>query len=157
MRISPGETIRVAISSVWIHRFRSLLTILGIVMISLNQVLGSALSAYGEIKNKQELLAQARYAMERMVVMAPDKVLTPDLMPPEVRRGEDPSLPPVFDQDGLLPLREAEVAFRKQHFGRALTMTGGNQTKAAELLGIQRGSLNRQMKELGLRRDTSTG
>ncbi len=100
---------------------------------------------------------QMKNAMERMVVMAPDKVLTPDLMPPEVRRGEDPSLPPVFDQDGLLPLREAEVAFRKQHFGRALTMTGGNQTKAAELLGIQRGSLNRQMKELGLRRDTSTG
>ena len=96
---------------------------------------------------------QMKNAMERMAVMAPDKVLTPDLLPPEVRRGEDPSAPPVFDGDGLLPLRDAEMAFRKQHFGRALAMTGGNQTKAAELLGIQRGSLNRQMKELGLRGD----
>jgi len=32
MRISPGETIRVALGAVWSHRFRSLLTILGIVI-----------------------------------------------------------------------------------------------------------------------------
>jgi putative ABC transport system permease protein len=32
MRITPGENIRVAITSVWSHRFRSLLTILGIVI-----------------------------------------------------------------------------------------------------------------------------
>ena len=64
---------------------------------------------------------------------------------------------PVFDQrDGLLPLREAEQAFRKQHLRRALAMTEGNQTKAAEILGIQRSSLNRQMKELGLRDEESS-
>ncbi len=32
MRITPGENIRVALNSVWSHRFRSLLTILGIVI-----------------------------------------------------------------------------------------------------------------------------
>ena len=32
MRITPGENIKVAISSVWSHRFRSLLTVLGIVI-----------------------------------------------------------------------------------------------------------------------------
>ena len=32
MRISPGENIRIALSSVWSHRFRALLTILGIVI-----------------------------------------------------------------------------------------------------------------------------
>ncbi len=55
-------------------------TILGIVMISLNQVLGSAVSAYGDIKNKQELLAQARYAMERMVMFVgeSDAIIEPD-------------------------------------------------------------------------------
>ena len=58
---------------------------------------------------------------------------------------------PVFDGDGLLPLREAEQEFRRQHLRRALASTGGNQTKAAEILGIRRSSLNRQMKELGLR------
>jgi len=42
--------------------------------------------------------------------------------------------PPIFDGDGLLPLRDAELAFRKQHFRRALAMTDGNQTKAAALV-----------------------
>lgn len=100
---------------------------------------------------------QLKNAMERMVVMATDDVLTPDLLPPEVLRGEDPLTKPVFDQGKLLSLREAEQEFRKQHFRRALAMTGGNQTSAAELLGIQRSSLNRQMKELGLREDGAKG
>ncbi|RKZ15643.1 hypothetical protein DRQ53_08475 [bacterium] len=96
---------------------------------------------------------QIKNAIERMAVMAPGDQLTPDLLPPEVLRGEDPMSPPVFDHDGLLPLREAELEFRRQHFRRALAATGGNQTRAAEMLGIQRSSLNRQMKELGLRKE----
>jgi len=44
------------------------ITILGIIMVGLHQVVSTALSAYGHIKNKQELLAQARFAMERMVM-----------------------------------------------------------------------------------------
>ena len=100
---------------------------------------------------------QLKNAMERMVVMAPGNILTPDLLPPEVIRGEGPMAPPIFDGDGLLPLRDAELAFRKQHFRRALAMTDGNQTKAAALLGIQRSSLNRQMKELCLREDEPAG
>ena len=34
---------------------------------------------------------------------------------------------------------------------RALRMCGGNQTKTAEMLGLQRSYLNRLMKDLGLR------
>lgn len=94
---------------------------------------------------------QLMNAMERMVVMAPSKVLTPDLLPPEILRGEDPQAPPIFKGAELLPLREAEQEFRKHHLRRALAMTDGNQTKAADLLGIQRSSLNRQMKDLQLR------
>ena len=100
---------------------------------------------------------QLKNAMERMVVMAAGNTLTPDLLPPEVVRGEDPTAAPVFDQGQLLPLREAEQNFRKQHLRRALAMTSGNQTRAAELLGIQRSSLNRQMRELGLREEEADG
>jgi DNA-binding NtrC family response regulator len=92
-------------------------------------------------------------AMERMVVMAPGNILTPDLLPSEVLSGEDPMDGPVGDSGGLLSLRDAEAEFRKRHLRRALAATGSNQTKAAELLGIQRSFLNRQMKELGLRED----
>ena len=94
---------------------------------------------------------QMKNAVERMVVMAPGNVLTPDLLPPEIMRDEGGTETPVFGGDGILPLREAEVEFRKQHLRRALAAAGGNQTKAAELLGIQRTSLNRQMRDLGLR------
>lgn len=96
---------------------------------------------------------QMKNALERMVVMAPGQVLTPDLLPLEVLRGDDPDSSPVFSSDTLIPLREAEQEFRKQHLRRALAMTEGNQTQAAEMLGIQRSSLNRQMKELGLREE----
>ncbi len=94
---------------------------------------------------------QMKNAIERMVVMAPGVELTPDLLPPEILRGGDPAGPRVFGDGELLSLRDAEEAFRAQHVRRALAMTGGNQTQAAEILGIQRSSLNRQIKKLGLR------
>lgn len=96
---------------------------------------------------------QLKNAVERMVVMAPDDVLTSDLLPQEILRGEDPMADPGVDVEGVLPLREAERAFRIRHLRRALAATQGNQTQAAEMLGIQRSFLNRQMKELGLRDD----
>ena len=82
-----------------------------------------------------------------MVAMAPSSELTPDLLPPEILHGETPAL----SEDALLPIKEAVIEFKKRHIQRALAATGGNQTRAAELLGIQRSFLNRQMKELGLR------
>jgi len=45
------------------------IAILGIIMIGLQQVVGSALSGYDVAKKKQDLLASARYAMERMVMV----------------------------------------------------------------------------------------
>lgn len=44
------------------------ITLLSIIMIGLQQVVGSALDAYAAAKEKQELLATARYAVERMVM-----------------------------------------------------------------------------------------
>jgi len=47
-------------------------------------------------------------------------------------------------------LKEATLAFRKAHIARTLAQTGGNQTKAAEILGIQRTFLCRLIRDLGL-------
>lgn len=54
--------------------------ILGIIMVGLHQALGTAFSAYDNTKSKQELLAQVRYAMERMVmfVQESDSISMPD-------------------------------------------------------------------------------
>ena len=44
------------------------IAILSVIMIGLHQVMGSALSAHHQTTEKNELLAQARYAVERMVM-----------------------------------------------------------------------------------------
>ena len=89
---------------------------------------------------------QLKNCMERLVVLARTETLTPDLLPPEVLA------PPAAagDDTDALPLKEAETRFRKTHIARALARCGGNQTRAAEELGLQRTFLNRLIKELGL-------
>ena len=44
--------------------------IIGIILLGLERSLGTALSAYGSINEKQDLLVQARLAMERLVMFA---------------------------------------------------------------------------------------
>jgi DNA-binding NtrC family response regulator len=96
---------------------------------------------------------QLKNAMERMVVLARDQVLTPDLLPPEVLANQDVRVgAPAEDDLPLdLPYREALVAFKRQLIGRILAECSGNQTRAAERLGLQRSYLNRMIKELDLR------
>jgi DNA-binding NtrC family response regulator len=87
---------------------------------------------------------QLKNAVERMAVLAPADRLTPDLLPPEVLSG--PTAPEV-DEAGL-PYREAVLACKKRLIRAALARTGGNQTRAAEDLGLQRSYLNRLIKDL---------
>ncbi len=97
---------------------------------------------------------QLKNAMERMVVLSTEASLTPDLLPPEILANQD--FRPA-DQGGALqpdrPYREAVADFKRGLIGRALAECGGNQTKAAEKLELQRSYLNRLIKDLGLRGD----
>ena len=96
---------------------------------------------------------QLKNAMERMVVLAVDEVLTPDLLPPEVLGNRDVGAGGSAEQDIALdlPYREAVVEFKRRLIGRVLDECGGNQTKAAEKLSLQRSYLNRMIKDLDLR------
>jgi DNA-binding NtrC family response regulator len=87
---------------------------------------------------------QLRNAVERMAVLAPETSLTPDLLPPEVLSG------PEGDGGDLteLPYREAMDGFKKQVIRSALIRSGGNKTKAAAALGLQRTYLVKVIKEL---------
>jgi two-component system, NtrC family, response regulator AtoC len=99
---------------------------------------------------------QLRNAIERMAVLASGETLTPDLLPPEIaggaaaapigsgaagaRSGEPTGADATY--------REALAHFKRDLIMRALARAGGNQTKAAEALGLQRTYLNRLIKEL---------
>jgi DNA-binding NtrC family response regulator len=79
-------------------------------------------------------------------VLARGAELTTDLLPPEIV-----SVPAPEPQDLLgLPYRDALCGFRRKLIESALARAGGNQTRAAELLGVQRTYLNRLIKELGI-------
>jgi DNA-binding NtrC family response regulator len=85
---------------------------------------------------------QLKNAIERMAVLAPSDTLTPDLLPPEI-------LAPGPQEDlSSLPYKEALSSFKREIVKSALARAGGNQTKAAQLLGLQRTYLNRLIKEL---------
>jgi two-component system NtrC family response regulator len=88
---------------------------------------------------------QLRNAVERMAVLAPGLELTPDLLPPEIVAGPQDAV----DLESL-PYKEAVTEFKRRLLRRALARTGGNQTKTAELIGLQRSYLNRLLKDLGL-------
>lgn len=94
---------------------------------------------------------QLKNAVERMVVMAPGKVLLPELLPAEIRT------PDLIDPGVLenLPFREAVAGFKRNMLTRILDECHGNQTRAAEKLGLQRSYLNRLLKDLGLRDELS--
>jgi len=93
---------------------------------------------------------ELRNALERACILASGAVLTAEHLPPELaepmraRReetGASVSLPP----DGLR-LEEVERGLVRQ----ALESTGGNQVRAARLLGISRDALRNRMKKFGL-------
>jgi DNA-binding NtrC family response regulator len=87
-------------------------------------------------------IRQLRNAIERMVVLAPGDELTPDLLPPEL-------LHPAAAGD-TADLRAAVDTFKRAHIARVLLAAGGNRTKAAEQLGLQRTHLSVLLKKYGL-------
>lgn len=92
---------------------------------------------------------QLKNAIERMVVLATGNALTADLLPPEVFGGGGENDKP-WER---LPYKEALIEFKRRLIARALSRSAGNQTKAAESLGIQRTYLNRLVKELAIEED----
>jgi DNA-binding NtrC family response regulator len=91
---------------------------------------------------------QLKNLIERMVVLAPESTLTPDLLPSDFFGG---SASADGLEEGTLPYKEAIQAFKRSYIAKALARADGNQTKAAELLGMQRTFLNRLVREMGLR------
>jgi len=83
-------------------------------------------------------------AIERAVVLASEKELTPDLLPALIKGKSAEEI-----EIGT-PLEEALLKFKRQFITKTLTFTNSNQTKAAELLKIQRTYLNRLIKELNI-------
>ncbi len=84
-------------------------------------------------------------AVERAVVLALEHEITPDLLPPLLAEKSPEEI------TAGMPLDEALLKFKKQFIVKTLELTDGNQSKAADILNIQRTYLSKLIKELGLK------
>jgi len=93
-------------------------------------------------------IREVKNVLERALVLSPDGVVRPSDIPDGGRR-DDKTGP-----EGIpvgTPLTEALEHYKKWLVSRTLEACEGNQTHAADMLGMHRSSLNRLLKELELR------
>ena len=97
-------------------------------------------------------IRQLRNNVERLLILArgaPDTVITSDMLPQEV--GE--ILPTSTDESAhimSLPLREARELFERDYLTAQINRFGGNISKTAEFVGMERSALHRKLKSLGV-------
>ena len=89
-------------------------------------------------------IRELRNTIERMAILSPEDRITVAAVPVEIR------LPPVSKLSGL---HEAVESAERDRIRQALEQTDWNVSSAARLLGVERTSLHKRMRSLGLARD----
>ncbi|WP_265518861.1 sigma-54-dependent transcriptional regulator [Nitratireductor luteus] len=99
-------------------------------------------------------IRQLRNNIERLVILTrgddTDAPITADLLPAEI--GDVmPRVPTQSDQHIMaLPLREARELFEKEYLLAQINRFGGNISRTAEFIGMERSALHRKLKSLGV-------
>ncbi len=99
-------------------------------------------------------IRQLRNNVERLMILTRgddgDAPITADLLPAEI--GDVmPRVPTQSDQHIMaLPLREAREMFEKEYLLAQINRFGGNISRTAEFIGMERSALHRKLKSLGV-------
>ncbi len=117
----------------------------------------TALQAYDWPGNVRQL----RNLMDWVLIMAPGGTADPiraEMLPPEVGS----SAPALFNADPsadimALPLREARDLFETQYLQAQLLRFGGNISRTAGFVGMERSALHRKLKQLGVGSEDRAG
>jgi two-component system, NtrC family, nitrogen regulation response regulator NtrX len=113
----------------------------------------AALQTYDWPGNVREL----RNVIERILIMAPggaDQPIKAEMLPREVTSGGADSLK--WDQTSEimgLPLRDAREIFEREYLSTQINRFGGNISKTASFVGMERSALHRKLKSLNLTAD----
>jgi two-component system nitrogen regulation response regulator NtrX len=96
---------------------------------------------------------ELRNNIERLMILAggePDAVITADMLPDEI--GSNVPLPVDGGSDHLmsLPLREAREIFEREYLLAQINRFGGNISRTAEFVGMERSALHRKLRALGV-------
>ena len=94
-------------------------------------------------------MRELRNLVERAIVLSPDGVLR---LPDVLAAGRAvPDREPSCSDLGKASLAELMHRYKSRLIRTAMERSGGNQRRAAELLGIHRPSLTRMLRDLGAR------
>jgi two-component system nitrogen regulation response regulator NtrX len=93
--------------------------------------------------------------------MAPGGASDPlraDMLPPDIATQAPPLATLDTSPDMMaLPLREARDVFETQYLQAQLLRFGGNISRTAQFVGMERSALHRKLKQLGVTADERTG
>ncbi|MGO9674607.1 MAG: sigma-54-dependent transcriptional regulator [Methylocella sp.] len=97
-------------------------------------------------------IRQLRNNVERLMILAagdPDAAITADLLPAEIG-ALVPSTPNGAGGEKLmsLPLRDAREVFEREYLVAQINRFGGNISRTAEFIGMERSALHRKLKSL---------
>ncbi len=108
-------------------------------------------------------IRELRNLMERMLIMAPNgsngqqEAIRAEMLPEMVRQGA-PSMTQLTSEADVmsLPLREARDQFETQYLQVQLMRFGGNISKTANFVCMERSALHRKLKQLGVTQEDRT-
>ncbi len=99
-------------------------------------------------------IRQLKNNVERLMILTradPEAVITADLLPAEIG-AMLPALPTSTGGEHLksLPLRDAREIFEREYLMAQINRFGGNISRTAEFVGMERSALHRKLKSLGV-------
>ncbi len=97
---------------------------------------------------------ELRNMIERLLIMAPGGPETPihaETMPPEIRADNASALHHAGNGEVIaMPLREAREIFEREYLLAQINRFGGNISRTATFVGMERSALHRKLKALGV-------
>lgn len=99
-------------------------------------------------------IRQLRNYMERLMILArsdgPDTVISADMLPDDVSDMLPKTGSASAEHIMTLPLREAREMFERDYLIAQINRFGGNISRTAEYVGMERSALHRKLKSLGV-------
>ncbi len=104
---------------------------------------------------------QLRNIVERVMIMSngePDSIITADMLPDDIGA----NVPLSSNGSGgehlmSLPLRDAREIFEREYLMAQINRFGGNISRTAEFVGMERSALHRKLRALGVNSNERTG
>ena len=101
---------------------------------------------------------QLRNLVEWLLIMAPgepESVIRADMLPPELSASAPPAMRSEHSGEIMaMPLRLAREMFERQYLTAQIIRFGGNISRTAAFIGMERSALHRKLKGLGISNDT---